>query len=112
MQLKESFQYPYIKRFYFARFISNFGNGMSPIALAFGILNLPEGDANMLGLVLGSTTVAMLIMSPFGGVLADKIGRVKAVAFADLIASVGLFVQVAFFLPQKQTSPEFPLGKK
>jgi predicted MFS family arabinose efflux permease len=70
---------------------------MSPIALAFGILNLPEGDANMLGLVLGSTTVAMLIMSPFGGVLADKFGRVKAVAFADLVASAGLFVQVAFF---------------
>lgn len=97
MNFKEPFQFPYIKRFYFARFISNFGNGMSPIALAFGILNLPKGDANMLGLVLGSTTVAMLIMSPFGGVLADKFGRVKAVAFADLVASAGLFVQVAFF---------------
>ena len=97
MNFKEPFQFPYIKRFYFARFISNFGNGMSPIALAFGILNLPNGDANMLGLVLGSTTVAMLIMSPFGGVLADKFGRVKAVAFADLMASAGLFVQVAFF---------------
>ena len=91
------FNFRYIKRFYFARFISNFGNGMSPIALAFGILNLPEGDANMLGLVLGSTTVAMLIMSPFGGVLADKFGRIRAVAFADLVASAGLFVQVAFF---------------
>ena len=91
------FNFPYIKRFYFARFISNFGNGMSPIALAFGILNLPKGDANMLGLVLGSTTVAMLVMSPFGGVLADKFGRIKAVAFADLVASAGLFVQVAFF---------------
>jgi predicted MFS family arabinose efflux permease len=97
VNFKEPFQFPYIKRFYFARFISNFGNGMSPIALAFGILNLPNGDANMLGLVLGSTTVAMLIMSPFGGVLADKFGRVKAVAFADLVASAGLFVQVAFF---------------
>ena len=97
MNFKEPFQFPYIKRFYFARFISNFGNGMSPIALAFGILNLPNGDANMLGLVLGSTTVAMLIMSPFGGVLADKFGRVRAVAFADLMASAGLFVQVAFF---------------
>ena len=97
MNFKEPFQFPYIKRFYFARFISNFGNGMSPIALAFGILNLPNGVANMLGLVLGSTTVAMLIMSPFGGVLADKFGRVKAVAFADLMASAGLFVQVAFF---------------
>ena len=97
MSFSELFGYRYIKRFYFARFISNFGNGMSPIALAFGILHLPNGDANLLGLVLGSTTVAMLVMSPFGGVLADKFGRIKAVAFADLIASAGLFVQVAFF---------------
>ncbi|MEJ6627224.1 MAG: MFS transporter [Actinomycetes bacterium] len=97
MQFNQLFDFRYIKRFYFARFISNFGNGMSPIALAFGILNLPKGDANLLGLVLGSTTVAMLIMSPFGGVLADKFGRIKAVAFADLVASAGLFVQVAFF---------------
>lgn len=97
MHLKELLNFRYIKRFYFARFISNFGNGMSPIALAFGILNLPKGDANMLGLVLGATTVAMLIMSPFGGVLADKFGRIKACAFADLVGSAGLFVQVAFF---------------
>ena len=93
----ELFGYRYIKRFYFARFISNFGNGMSPIALAFGILHLPNGDANLLGLVLGATTVAMLVMSPFGGVLADKFGRVRAVAFADLVAAAGLFVQVAYF---------------
>ena len=70
---------------------------MSPIALAFGIFHLPNGDANLLGLVLGSTTVAMLVMSPFGGVLADKFGRIRAVAFADLVASAGLFIQVAYF---------------
>ncbi|CAB4752861.1 unannotated protein [freshwater metagenome] len=70
---------------------------MSPIALAFGILHLPNGDANLLGLVLGATTVAMLVMSPFGGVLADKFGRIRAVAFADLVAATGLFVQVAYF---------------
>ena len=97
MSFTELFGYRYIKRFYFARFISNFGNGMSPIALAFGIFHLPKGDANLLGLVLGSTTVAMLVMSPFGGVLADKFGRIKAVAFADLIGAAGLFVQVAYF---------------
>ena len=93
----ELFGYRYIKRFYFARFISNFGNGMAPIALAFGILHLPNGDANLLGLVLGATTVAMLVMSPFGGVLADKFGRIRAVAFADLVGATGLFVQVAYF---------------
>jgi predicted MFS family arabinose efflux permease len=97
VSLQELFGYRYIKRFYFARFISNFGNGMSPIALAFGILHLPNGDANLLGLVLGSTTVAMLIMAPFGGVLADKFGRIRAVAFADLVGAAGLFVQVAYF---------------
>ena len=97
MTYTELFGYRYIKRFYFARFISNFGNGMSPIALAFGIFHLPKGDANLLGLVLGSTTVAMLVMSPFGGVLADKFGRIRAVAFADLVASAGLFIQVAYF---------------
>lgn len=97
MSFTELFGYRYIKRFYFARFISNFGNGMSPIALAFGILHLPNGDANLLGLVLGVTTVAMLVMSPFGGVLADKFGRIRAVAFADLVAATGLFVQVAYF---------------
>lgn len=97
----ELFGYRYIKRFYFARFISNFGNGMSPIALAFGILHLPNGDANLLSLVLGATTVAMLVMSPFGGVLADKFGRIRAVAFADLVGATGLFVQVAYFATGK-----------
>jgi len=97
VSLYELFGYRYIKRFYFARFISNFGNGMAPIALAFGILHLPNGDASLLGLVLGATTVAMLVMSPFGGVLADKFGRIRAVAFADLVGATGLFVQVAYF---------------
>ena len=97
MSFTELFGYRYIKRFYFARFISNFGNGMSPIALAFGIFHLPNGDANLLGLVLGATTVAMLVMSPFGGVLADKFGRIRAVAFADFVGAAGLFIQVAYF---------------
>lgn len=70
---------------------------MSPIALAFGILNLPNGDANLLGLVLGATTAAMLLMAPFGGVLADKFGRIRAVAFADLVGAAGLVVQVFYF---------------
>jgi len=63
---------PYVKRLFVARFISNFGNGMGPIALAFGILALPNGSANLLGLVLGTTTVVFLLMAPFGGVIADK----------------------------------------
>jgi MFS family permease len=70
---------------------------MGPIALSFGILALPNGSANLLGLVLGSTTVAFLIMAPFGGVIADKYGRARMVGLTDIMAGSILFVQVAFF---------------
>lgn len=97
MTLRRTLKHRFIKRFYLARFISNFGNGMGPIALAFGILHLPHGSAKELGFVLGSLTVAMLIMLPFGGVIADKYGRIKMCALADLVAGAVLLVQVYYF---------------
>ena len=97
MTVKTTLEHRYIKRFYLARFISNFGNGMGPIALAFGILHLPHGSAKELGFVLGALTVAMLCMLPFGGVIADKYGRLKMCALADIVAGAVLMVQVYFF---------------
>ncbi len=70
---------------------------MGPIALAFGILALPNGSANMLGLVLGTTTVVFLIMAPFGGVIADKYGRARMVGLTDMAAGLVLLIQVAYF---------------
>jgi MFS family permease len=70
---------------------------MGPIALAFGILGLPNGSANLLGLVLGTTTVLFLIMAPFGGVIADKYGRARMVGLTDMAGGLILFVQVAYF---------------
>ena len=97
MQTKEVLSHKYVKRLFIARFISNFGNGMGPIALAFGILALPNGSANMLGLVLGATTVVFLLMAPFGGVIADKYGRARMVGVTDMAAGLVLFIQVAHF---------------
>jgi len=94
---KEVLAHKYVKRLFIARFISNFGNGMGPIALAFGILALPNGSANMLGLVLGVTTVLFLIMLPFGGVIADKYGRARMVGLTDMAAGLVLLIQVAYF---------------
>jgi MFS family permease len=94
---KEVLAHKYVKRLFIARFISNFGNGMGPIALAFGILALPNGSANMLGLVLGATTVVFLIMAPFGGVIADKYGRARMVGLTDMAAGLVLLIQVAYF---------------
>jgi MFS family permease len=97
MQVKEVLAHKYVKRLFIARFVSNYGNGLGPIALAFGILALPNGSANLLGLVLGSSTVVFLTMAPFGGVIADKYGRARMVGLTDMIAGVILFVQVAYF---------------
>ncbi|MGI9171489.1 MAG: MFS transporter [Candidatus Nanopelagicus sp.] len=97
MQTREVLAHKFVKRLFIARFVSNFGNGMGPIALAFGILALPNGSANMLGLVLGTTTVIFLLMAPFGGVIADKYGRARMVGLTDMAAGLVLFVQVAYF---------------
>jgi len=94
---KEVLAHKYVKRLFIARFISNFGNGMGPIALAFGILALPNGSANMLGFVLGTTTVVFLLMAPFGGVIADKYGRATMVGLTDMAAGAVLFIQVFYF---------------
>ena len=97
MLTKEVLAHKYVKRLFIARFISNFGNGMGPIALAFGILALPNGSANMLGFVLGTTTVVFLLMAPFGGVIADKYGRARMVGVTDMAAGAVLFIQVFYF---------------
>ena len=97
MLAKEVLAHKYVKRLFIARFISNYGNGMGPIALAFGILGLPNGSANLLGLVLGTTTVLFLIMAPFGGVIADKYGRARMVGLTDMAAGLILFVQAGYF---------------
>jgi len=88
---------PFAKQFFVARFITNYGNGMSPIALAFGILALPNGSANLLGLVLGFTTAMFVVMAPFGGVIADKYGRARVVGLTDMAAGAILLIQVAYF---------------
>ncbi|MTA86170.1 MAG: MFS transporter, partial [Actinobacteria bacterium] len=37
-----------------ARLISNVGNGLSPIALAYGVLSLPGADGSDLSIVMGA----------------------------------------------------------
>ncbi len=95
--MREILQLPHYRRFLIARFISNFGNGMGPIALAFGILHMRGGSASLLGWILGIQTIAMLCMSPLGGVIADKYGRVKVLGMMDIIGGSAFLVQAYFF---------------
>jgi MFS family permease len=76
-------------RFLFlARFVSNIGNGMSPIALAFGVLSLPGGDATDLSYVTTSRMVPVVVFLLIGGVMADRFGRAQLVGGTDILGSL------------------------
>lgn len=71
-----------------ARFVSNLGNGISPIALAYGVLSIPGTDGGDLSLVMSARYFPMVILMLFGGVIADRFPRNRIVGGSDIIGSI------------------------
>ena len=93
------------RRLFAARTISNVGNGMAPVALAFGVLALPDGSPTALSIVLASQAIPLVIFLPIGGVIADRVGRPLMIGLCDMllfavIAAIGLL-----FLTDNATIP-------
>jgi MFS family permease len=70
-----------------SRFISNVGNGISPIALAYGVLSLDGADGKDLSIVMAARFVPLIGFMLFGGVIADRFQRNRLVGGADMIGS-------------------------
>lgn len=70
-----------------ARLISNIGNGLSPIALAYGVLSLPGADGSDLSIVMGARYLPLIIFMLVGGVFADRFQRNRIVGGSDIIGS-------------------------
>ena len=70
---------------------------MGTIALAFGILHMRGGSATELGIVVASTSLTYLFLSPFGGVIADRYGRIRMAAITDAWGGIVLLVQAIWF---------------
>ena len=81
-----------------ARFISNLGNGITPIAMSFGVLGLPNGTASQLSLVLGSQMIPLLLFMLFGGVVGDRYKRNKIVGGSDILGSAFVLVSASSFI--------------
>lgn len=81
-----------------ARFISNLGNGITPIAMSFGVLGLPGGSASQLSLVLGSQMIPLLLFMLFGGVVGDRYKRNKIVGGSDILGSAFVMVSATSFI--------------
>jgi MFS family permease len=70
-----------------SRFISNVGNGISPVALAFGVLALPGATGKDLSFVMAARMFPMIALMLFGGVIGDRFKRNRIVGGADIIGS-------------------------
>jgi MFS family permease len=85
-------------RVYCARTGSVLGNAISPVALAFAVLDMPGGSATKLGLVLLVRQVAQIALLLFGGVIADRLPRNRVMVASDLMAAAGQAGIAAVFL--------------
>ena len=93
------------RRLFVARTISNVGNGIAPIALAFGILALPDGSPTALSIVLAAQAVPLILVLPLGGVIADRLGRARVIAVTDLILSGFVAILAYLFITDTATIP-------
>ena len=89
-----------------ARFISNIGNGMAPIALAFGVLSLPGATATSLSYVTASQMVPIVVFLLVGGVMADRIGRAQMVGGTDVIGSLIVVLNGLLFITDFASVPQ------
>lgn len=93
------------RRLFTARTISNIGNGIMPIALAFGVLELPGATPTSLSIVLAAQAVPLVVMLPIGGVVADRLGRARVIAVTDIVLSAFVATMAVLFLTGTATVP-------
>lgn len=88
-----------------SRIVSNIGNGMAPVALAFGVLDLPGGNASSLSIVTGVHMVPLVLFMIIGGAVADRFGRARLVGSCDLLGSVFVAISAIAFLTGSASIP-------
>lgn len=71
-----------------ARTLSMLAISFAPVALAFGILDLPGATATTLSVVLASESAAIVIFTLAGGIIADRYPRHRVLQSAEWTAAV------------------------
>lgn len=66
------------------RTIAVIGGAFAPVALAFGVLHLPEGDARTLSIVLAAESIPLVVLLLIGGVIADRLPRNRVILAGQL----------------------------
>jgi MFS family permease len=88
---------PSYRRLFLGRTVSLIGDGITPIALAFAILDL-TGSATDLGIVLALHSLALIALVLVGGVIADRISPRRSMLGADVVRMVSMGLIAALLL--------------
>ncbi|MFE3200290.1 MFS transporter [Embleya sp. NPDC059237] len=83
---------------FLARTISVLAAAFGPVALAFGVLDLPGAGATTLTIVLTAQTVPQIALMLFGGVVADRISRTRLMLTAELASAAAFFGLATMFV--------------
>ncbi|GGZ70007.1 MFS transporter [Streptomyces bluensis] len=70
-----------------ARLLSWTGSAVSPIALAFAVLDI-GGGTGALGLVLAASVVPQVLLLLVGGVVADRLSRARVMVRSNIVCAV------------------------
>ncbi|NUP82404.1 MAG: MFS transporter [Nonomuraea sp.] len=81
-----------------ARTISVLGSAFAPVALAFGVLDMPGADATTLSVVLTAESLPMIAFMLVGGVIADRLPRQRVMMVGELIMALGYAALAAMLL--------------
>ncbi|MEW9553748.1 MFS transporter [Nonomuraea sp. NPDC050783] len=71
------------------RTLSVLGSAFAPVALAFGVLELPGATAGTLSVVLTAASLPMIVFMLVGGVIADRMPRQRVMMAGELLAATG-----------------------
>lgn len=81
-----------------ARTLSMLGTSFAPVALAFGILDLPGATATTLSVVLTAEALPMVLFMLFAGVLADRFPRQRVMQAGEWANATAFFTLAAMLL--------------
>ena len=76
-----------LRTLFAARLISNLGNGLSPVAIAFGVLALPGATPTSLSIVMFCQLLPIVAFMLVGGIVADRFPRALLIGSADMLLS-------------------------
>jgi MFS family permease len=91
-------RYAGFRRLFLAQTVNLLGSAIAPIALAFAVLGQPGGSATQRGLILAARALGQVTFLLFGGVLADRMPRLRLMTAANLIAFAAQGSMAGLFL--------------